>query len=74
MGNVKVGKSCYIGSNSIILPEKEIGKKAIIGAVAILAKDVKESTIVVGVPAKEMKKIYNPLTFQVLVYKYKLEE
>ena len=57
MGNVKVGKSCYIGENSTILPGKEIGKEAIIGAGAVVTKDIKKNITVVGVRAKEISKI-----------------
>ena len=53
LGMVKISELCYIGSNSTILPEKEIGKKAIIGAGAIVTKDVEENIIVAGVPAKK---------------------
>ena len=51
LGRVIISELCYIGSNSTILREKEIRKKAIIGAGAVVMKDVKENITVVGVPA-----------------------
>lgn len=43
-----------IGSGAIIMPGITIGKKAIIGAGAVVNKDVKENTRVAGVPAKKI--------------------
>lgn len=53
LGRVKISELCYIGSNSTILPEKKIGMKSIIGAGAVVTKDVKEEAIVIGVPARK---------------------
>lgn len=47
---VKFGAS--IGSNATVLPGVTIGKKAIIGAGAVVTKDVADYAIVVGVPAR----------------------
>lgn len=47
---VKFGAS--IGSNATILPGVTIGKKAIVGAGAVVTKDVPDYAIVVGVPAR----------------------
>jgi len=50
-------KRCFIGNNAIILPGITINEKAIVGAGAVVTKDVEERTIVVGVPAKAIRKI-----------------
>jgi len=47
----KIGNNVRIGSNSTILPV-EIGDNAIIGAGAVVTKDVPANTTVVGNPAK----------------------
>ncbi|ACK73835.1 transferase hexapeptide repeat containing protein (plasmid) [Gloeothece citriformis PCC 7424] len=47
---VKQGAS--IGSNATILPGITIGKKALVGAGAVVIKDVPDYAIVVGVPAQ----------------------
>lgn len=52
LGRIKIGKSAYIGANSTILPELEIGDGAIVGAGAVVTKNVKNGTVVKGVPAK----------------------
>lgn len=43
-----------IGAGATILPRIKIGKNAVIGAGAVVTKDVHEGTIVVGNPAKKM--------------------
>jgi acetyltransferase-like isoleucine patch superfamily enzyme len=48
---------CFIGNNSVLLPGVTIGKQAIVGAGAVVTKDVPSRTIVAGVPAKELRKI-----------------
>lgn len=46
----------FIGPRAIILPGVHIGKGAVVGAGAVVTKDVLEKSIVGGVPAKEIKK------------------
>ncbi len=44
----------FIGPRAIILPGVKIGRGAVIGAGAVVTKDVEEFKIVGGVPAKEI--------------------
>jgi acetyltransferase-like isoleucine patch superfamily enzyme len=59
----------WIATNSIILPGVRIGKGAVIGAGAVVTKNVKDYAIVIGNPAKEITKkriktlSYNPCEF-----------
>jgi len=55
--DIIVQEGSWIGANSIILAGVTIGKNAVIGAGSIVTKDVKESTVVVGNPAKVIKEI-----------------
>ena len=48
-------KYAYIGANSTIKQNVQIGKGAIIGAGAVVVKDVKNFDVVAGVPAKSIK-------------------
>jgi len=52
-----VKKGASIGSSSTILCGVTIGENAIVGAGAVVTKDVPPNTIVAGVPAKILKKI-----------------
>jgi len=52
-----VKKGASIGSSSTILCGITIGENAIVGAGAVVTKDVPPNTIVAGVPAKVIKKI-----------------
>ena len=45
-----------VGANSVILPGIELKKNSIIGAGSVVTKDVKENQVVVGNPAKPIKR------------------
>lgn len=51
-----VKKNASIGSNSTILPGIIIGENAMIGAGSVVTKSVSSNSIVVGNPAKEIRK------------------
>jgi acetyltransferase-like isoleucine patch superfamily enzyme len=53
---VKIGDEVYIYNNSIILPGVSIGKHSIIGANSVVNRNVPPYSIVVGNPAKVIKK------------------
>ena len=57
-GNVKIGSYATIGTNSTIFPNIEIGESSIVGAGAVVNKNVPKNTVVVGNPAKFLKKNY----------------
>jgi len=59
----------WIGTGAMILPGVTIGRGAVVGARAVVSKDVAPNTIVVGIPAKVLNKKrvdalnYNPCAF-----------
>ncbi len=55
--SVQIGKNVWIGSNSIILSGVEIGDGAVVGAGSVVTKNVPENTVVIGNPARVIKKI-----------------
>ena len=54
---VVLEEDCWIGAGAIILPGVKIGKMAIVGAGAVVTKDVEPFSVVAGVPAKMIKRI-----------------
>jgi len=52
-----VKKGASIGSSATILCGVTIGKNAIVGAGAVVTKDVPDNTVVAGVPAKIVRKV-----------------
>jgi len=56
-GKVIIGKNVWIGANVTILKDVNIGDNSIIGAGAVVTKDIPSNVIVGGVPAKIIKEI-----------------
>ena len=54
---VTVEEMAKIGANATVLPGITIGKNALVGAGAVVTKDVKEGMVVIGNPAREIKKV-----------------
>ena len=52
-----IKKGASIGANATILPGIEIGEGAMVGAGSVVTKNVAPYTVVVGNPAKAIKKI-----------------
>ena len=52
-----LGDNVYIGNNVLILPGTKIGSNVIIGAGAVVSKDIPDNSVAVGVPARVIKPI-----------------
>jgi len=55
-GCVDVGENVLVGAGAVVLPRITIGKGAVIGAGSVVTKDVPEGVVVVGNPARIMRK------------------
>lgn len=66
-GNIIIGNDVWIGYDAIILSGVTIGDGAIIGARAVVTKDVPPYTIVGGVPAKAIRKHFDEKTIKALL-------
>lgn len=59
-GDIVIGNDVWIGYDAVIMAGVTIGDGAIIGARAVVTKDVEPYSIVGGVPAKEIRKRFAP--------------
>lgn len=62
-GDVIIGDFVWIASRCTILPGVTIGKGAVVAANSVVTKDVKEMTIVGGIPARELGKRQSSLKY-----------
>lgn len=54
VGCIEIMDNVYIGYNATIMPNVRIGKNVIVGAGALVSKDLESSGVYVGVPAKKI--------------------
>lgn len=54
--SILIGKGTWCGGNVVISAGVNVGESVIIGAGAVVTKDVAENEMVVGVPAKSIKR------------------
>ena len=66
-GDVVIGSDVFVGADATILSGVSIGNGAVIGAGAVVAKDVRPYAIVVGNPAREIKRRFDDATVQRLL-------
>lgn len=55
--SVRIKQGAWLGVNVTVLPGVTIGENAIVGAGAVVTKDVPANTVVAGVPAKILRTI-----------------
>lgn len=58
---IKIGDDVWIGANVTILPGVTIGNNVVIGAGAVVTKDIPDNSLAVGVPARVIKEIENDI-------------
>lgn len=66
-GDTVIGNDVWIGQNSVILPGVHIGDGAIIGANSVVGSDVEPYTIMVGNPAKVLRKRFDDKLIDLLL-------
>ena len=54
---ISIGKNCWIGAGSIILPGVTIGDNTVIGAGSIVTHDIPANVVAYGSPCKVMREI-----------------
>ena len=66
-GDTVIGNDVWIGQNAVILPGVRIGDGAIIGSNSVVGSDVEPYTIVVGNPAKVLRKRFDGELIELLL-------
>ena len=66
-GNTVIGNDVWIGQNSVILPGVNIGDGAIIGANSVVGSNVESYTVVVGNPARTLRKRFDNEMIELLL-------
>jgi maltose O-acetyltransferase len=54
---VVIGEHCWIGGHVTICPGVTIGDRSVIGAGAVVTKDIPPDTLAVGNPARVVKRL-----------------
>jgi len=56
---VEIGHDVWLGHNAIVMPGVKIGNGAVVGSGAVVTRDVEPYAIVVGVPARSIRKRFS---------------
>jgi acetyltransferase-like isoleucine patch superfamily enzyme len=57
-GPIKIGRNCWIGTNSTILPGIELGDRTVVGANSVVTKSFPDGNVVIaGTPAKIIRNL-----------------
>jgi len=54
-GKIEIQDNCFIGINAIIMPNVTIGRNSVVGAGAVVTRDIPPNSIAVGVPARVIR-------------------
>jgi acetyltransferase-like isoleucine patch superfamily enzyme len=65
-GDIHVGNDVWIGRAATVMSGVTIGDGAVVGANAVVTQDVRAYAIVVGNPAREVKRRFNDATVEAL--------
>lgn len=67
VADLRIGNDVWIGLNAIIMPGLTIGDGAIVGAGAVVTRDVPPYTVVVGAPARMIRRRFDADTVAALL-------
>jgi acetyltransferase-like isoleucine patch superfamily enzyme len=52
---IRIGRECWIGCNAVILKGVTVGDRAVVGAGAVVTRDIPSCCVAVGVPARVVR-------------------
>ena len=58
---IRIGNDVWLGGNVTVLPGITIGNNVVVGAGAVVTKDIPDNSLALGVPARVVKEIENDL-------------
>lgn len=53
--HTRIGRNCFVGGHSLVLPGVEIGDNSVVGAGSVVTKSVPPRTLVAGNPARVIR-------------------
>ncbi|HEX4837551.1 MAG TPA: acyltransferase [Solirubrobacteraceae bacterium] len=56
-GPTSIGDNCWLGANVVVTSGVTIGERCVVGANSVVTKDVEPFSVVVGAPARTIRKI-----------------
>ena len=56
-GRITIGKRCFIGTRTVLLPGCSIGDRSVVGAGSVVNHDIPDGVVAVGVPARVVSSI-----------------
>jgi len=54
---ITIGHGAWLGSGAIVLPGVSVGEEAVVGAGAVVTRDVEPRTVVAGNPARVIRRL-----------------
>ena len=57
LGKIVIGNNVYLGYGAMVMPGVTIGDNCVIGAKAVVTRDIPSNSVAVGMPAKVIKTI-----------------
>ena len=58
---INIGDDVWLGGNVTVLPGVTIGNNVVVGAGAVVAKDIPDNSLALGVPARVVRKLENDI-------------
>jgi acetyltransferase-like isoleucine patch superfamily enzyme len=61
-GAARVGSFSLLGLGAAVLPGVSVGSRSIIGAGSVVARDIPDDVVAMGVPARVSKRVFSKVS------------